>query len=145
MRRLLCRGSTSSDHKSSGQYWLVGARVLLEMWFLPASLRSCELSLVHGRRDNWLGKRDFDDGGRKFAQSTLGRTALRQSFHGKTPDPDATPDGNDGRSGATLRPNSRCRSALASLPFRTAASRDANREIVLVLALLADDSSCAPA
>src|SRR5258707_6234102 len=36
-------------------------------------------------------------------------------------------------------------SALASLPFRTAASWDANREIVLVLALLADDSPCAPA
>jgi hypothetical protein len=50
-----------------------------------------------------------------------------------------------GRPAATLRPNSRCRSALASLPFRTAASRDANREIVLVLALLADDSPCAPA
>src|ERR1700732_1622374 len=41
--------------------------------------------------------------------------------------------------------NSRCRSALASLPFRTAASRDANGSDVLVLALFADDHPCSPA
>ena len=38
----------------------------------------------------------------------------------------------------------RCRSALASLPFRTAASRDTNRDVVLVLALFANDNPCAP-
>ena len=72
-------------------------------------------------------------------------TALLQSFHQKTPDLDATSDDNDGRPAATLRPNSRCRSALAALLFGRQRPGDANREIVLVLALLADDSSCAPA
>jgi hypothetical protein len=44
--------------------------------------------------------RRFFDGGRKFAQSKLGRTALRQSFHRKTQDLDATLDDDDGRPGA---------------------------------------------
>ena len=39
----------------------------------------------------------------------------------------------------------RCRSALVSLPFRTAAAGDAMGSDVLVLALFTDDHPCAPA
>ena len=145
MRRLLHRRSITSDYKSSGQKRLVDTPILLELRLflffhtmlerLNSSmvaeiidLEAAILAAIDGRQPN--PRRDGQSCARAFTEKLR---ILTQ--HLTTPTDDPLP--------RFLR-IARCRSALASLPFRTAASRDTNRDVVLVLALFANDNPCAP-